>query len=157
MDDDQVQGIATPRLAVRVLLIDSAGRTLLFQGGDPARPEDGTWWFTPGGGVEGSETLPEAALREVREETGVVLTHLDDPVHQRRVRFRFQDKLYDQVEHIFVVRVDLPAVDVSGWTEGERRTVVDYRWWTVSELRSTVETVYPEELADLLAAAVATL
>jgi hypothetical protein len=33
-----------------VLLLDDAGRVLLFRGGDPAAPERGTWWITPGGG-----------------------------------------------------------------------------------------------------------
>ena len=37
-----------------------------------------------------------------------------------------------------------------GWTDLERRSVVGCRWWSVSELRSTTETVYPLGLADLL-------
>jgi 8-oxo-dGTP pyrophosphatase MutT (NUDIX family) len=40
------------RRAARVILIDERGRVLLLRGSDPGRPEAGTWWFTPGGGVE---------------------------------------------------------------------------------------------------------
>lgn len=143
----------TPRLAVRVVLVDPAGRTLLFRGGDPHRPHDGTWWFTPGGGVEDGETLAGAARREVQEETGIALPGVGEPVQLRRVRFGFEGVVYDQVEHYFVARVDETQLDVSGWTDVERRVVVEHRWWTAAELRATAETYYPDNLADLLAVA----
>jgi 8-oxo-dGTP pyrophosphatase MutT (NUDIX family) len=136
-----------------VVLIDAAGRTLLFRGGDPDRPEAGTWWFTPGGGVEEAETLSQAARREVLEETGLCLAELGEPVLSNRVRFRFEGLVYDQVEHIFVARTEIHDVDVSGWTDTERRVVVEYRWWTLAELRSTTESVYPVAIVDLLAEA----
>jgi ADP-ribose pyrophosphatase YjhB (NUDIX family) len=150
-------GGATPRVAVRVVLIDRNGRTLLFRGGDPHRPEDGTWWFTPGGGVEGDETLPETARREVREETGVDVVEFGDPVHRRQTRFDFEGTSYDQVEHYFVARVDLLEPDVSGWTDVERRVVLEHRWWTLDDVRSTRETIYPEQLAEILADALTAL
>jgi 8-oxo-dGTP pyrophosphatase MutT (NUDIX family) len=42
---------------------------------------DGTW-ITPGGGVENGETIIQAALRELKEETGLVAgrTELGVPV-----------------------------------------------------------------------------
>ena len=43
----------TPRQAGRVLVIDPAGRVLLLQGFDPARP-DSLHWITIGGGPEGA-------------------------------------------------------------------------------------------------------
>lgn len=58
------------RRAARVLLIDDAGRALLFHGGDPVRPEQ-RWWFTPGGGLGADETPAQGAARELFEETGV--------------------------------------------------------------------------------------
>ncbi len=39
-----------------------------------------------------------------------------------------------------------------GWTEVEKATIVGHRWWTLDELRNTAEVVYPEDLADRLAA-----
>jgi 8-oxo-dGTP pyrophosphatase MutT (NUDIX family) len=141
------------RLAARVVVIDRAGRTLLFRGGDPHRPEAGTWWFTPGGGVEEGESLAVAARREVFEETGIELKDVGDPVLRRVVRFGFEGVVYDQVEHFFVACVDVldvGKVDVSGWTDVERRSVVEQRWWTVAQLRATDETFYPVELPELL-------
>jgi len=148
--DTAPEETAVPRLAARVVLIDPAGRTLLFRGRDPGRPEAGTWWFPPGGEIEDGETPAEAARREVREETGVLLEDVGEPVRLRRFRAWFEGVLYDQVEHVFVVRAEVGELDVSGWTEVERRVILDHRWWTMDELRSTRETVYPEGLADLL-------
>ena len=138
------------RLAARVILVDAEGRTLLFRGGDVTRPQAGTWWFTPGGGVEAGEDLVEAARREVFEETGLVVDDLGEAVWVRRARFPFEGSTYDQAEHYFVARVVDAQIDASGWTDLEQRSVVDHRWWSADELRRTQETVYPENLADLL-------
>ena len=81
--DTAPEETAVPRLAARVVLIDPAGRTLLFRGRDPGRPEAGTWWFPPGGEIEDGETPAEAARREVREETGVLLEDVGEPVRLR--------------------------------------------------------------------------
>jgi 8-oxo-dGTP pyrophosphatase MutT (NUDIX family) len=127
----------------------------LFRGGDPHRPEIGTWWFTPGGGVEEGESLVEAARREVFEETGIELTDVGPQILRREVRVMFEGVEYDKIEHFFAVLVDVfdpGPVDVSGWTDVERRSVVEQRWWTVAELRATDQTFYPVDLPDLVEA-----
>ncbi|HET9257284.1 MAG TPA: NUDIX domain-containing protein [Pseudonocardiaceae bacterium] len=69
------QGAPAPRVSARVLLLDQADRVLLLHVRDPAEPER-HWWELPGGGVEPSETLAQAAIRELAEETGIVLPEL---------------------------------------------------------------------------------
>ena len=51
------------RPAARVVLLDQANRVFLMHGSDPMRPEKGTWWEIPGGGIEPGETSQEAAAR----------------------------------------------------------------------------------------------
>jgi 8-oxo-dGTP pyrophosphatase MutT (NUDIX family) len=139
------------RVAARVVLLDREGRVLLFCGSDPARPQDGTWWITPGGGVEPGESLEQAARREVLEETGHALTaDLGPVVLRRRIQFSFEGLEYEQSEHFFVANVDNFRIDHSRWTEIEHRTIHSHRWWTADELGRTDETVYPEALLDLL-------
>jgi 8-oxo-dGTP pyrophosphatase MutT (NUDIX family) len=139
------------RLAARVLLLDPEGRVLLIQGGDPAAPEAGVWWITPGGGLEPGEDARSAAMREAFEETGRHLTDLTGPVARRSSVFPFDGRLIEQREQYFVAHVPAFEPTTEGWTELERRALVRLRWWTVEELRTTAETVYPERLADLVA------
>ena len=140
----------TPRLAARVLVIDARDRVLLLRGCDPARPQDGTWWLTPGGGVDDGESFADAARRELREETGLDVDVQGPVVLERKVVFDFEGIRYAQFEHFFVVRVDTHAVVDDGWTELERRSVLEHRWWSVDELAATDEMVYPEGLVTLL-------
>jgi 8-oxo-dGTP pyrophosphatase MutT (NUDIX family) len=60
----------SPDLAVAVIVEDHAGRVLLLK-----RAEGRTWgghWCFPGGRVRKGETLAEACVRELAEETGLV-------------------------------------------------------------------------------------
>ena len=54
------------RVGAYAVLVDDARRVLLALWNEGARPA----WTVPGGGVEEGETPEQAAVREVREETG---------------------------------------------------------------------------------------
>lgn len=142
------------RRAGRVLLVDARDRLLLFRGGDPLAPEAGTWWFTPGGGVDDGESYAEAAARELREETGLAVPvgALGRPVHRRSAVFHWNGGHYRQQEEYFLVRVDAHEVDYSGLSPLETASFVEHRWWARAELAATRDTVHPEELSRVLAA-----
>ncbi|MBX7268473.1 NUDIX domain-containing protein [Micromonospora sp. Llam7] len=149
--------VYTPRRAARVLLVDAAGRLLLFRGFDPARPEHGRWWFTPGGGLDPGETYAQGAARELAEETGLRLTpaQIGEPVHSDVIEFPFDGVWYRQEQQFFLVRVAAHEVDTTGFSEVERGSVDGHRWWSAQELRGTEERCYPPDLAAVLARAVA--
>jgi 8-oxo-dGTP pyrophosphatase MutT (NUDIX family) len=141
----------TDRQAARVLLVDGAGRTLLFRGSDPARPGL-RWWFTPGGGLSAGETPAQGAARELFEETGLRVDPADlgDPVWHQVTEFSFDNRHYRQNQHFFLHRVTDWEVDTAGFDAAEKLTIDQHRWWSATELDATDETVYPDGLAELL-------
>lgn len=143
------------RNAARVVLV-ADGRVLLQHGFDPGRSEAGTWWITPGGGVNEGESVEDAAVREVLEETGLHLSPAQlGPVMATRVAyFDFDGRRFRQSESFFAVHVETFTPEHHGWDEVEQRALLDHRWWSVAELRATDETVYPSELADVVQAVI---
>jgi 8-oxo-dGTP pyrophosphatase MutT (NUDIX family) len=139
------------RRAARVLLLDPSGRVLLPHGCDPARPEH-RYWFTVGGGLEDGESLTDAAVREVFEETGLRITPDDlvGPVRSDRVDFPFDGRWYSQLQSFFVVRADAFEPDLAGLDAYEVDSVFTARWWAPDELVATAENYYPRDLADLV-------
>lgn len=138
------------RVCAKVLLVDSQERVLLFSGIDRTRPGAPPTWFPVGGGVEEGETLQAAAIRETAEETGYRISDVGPAVATQRFEWSFEGTTFDQEDTYFLVRTPGLAVSDRGWTDVEKATVVDHRWWTVEELRVTDEVVSPENLADLL-------
>lgn len=142
------------RRAARVLLFDEQNRVLLFRGMDSTTAERDPWWFTPGGGLEPGETPHEAALREVKEETGLTLASVAGPVYEQEMDFAFEDVQLHQYEQFFVAHVHAFDVSAEGWSDLEKRTMLESRWWSLDELESTTETIYPDVLATLVRAEV---
>jgi 8-oxo-dGTP pyrophosphatase MutT (NUDIX family) len=145
------------RLAGRVIAIDSAGRVLLFRYDDP--PPKGDHWSTPGGGVEGDEDFYAAACRELVEETGwtdVTVTPVEVHVDSNVQWSYYRQGLNVQHDHYFIGRVPeeaRPLGDVAVMHESDG--IRGHRWWTLAELDTTAEAIFPPGLAELVRAAIA--
>lgn len=42
------------------------------------------------------------------------------------------------------------TLSCSGCSAHEVRVMAEHRWWSMAELKSTIETVWPENLVDIL-------
>jgi 8-oxo-dGTP pyrophosphatase MutT (NUDIX family) len=140
------------RRAVRVLVLDEADRMLLFQDSDLGLDPVTHWWVTPGGGVDPGESDLEAGVRELWEETGLVVAASDlvGPLLTRVVVHGYSDKVVDQVEVFYVVRVPAFEVDTAAHTEEEQLTVADIRWWSLADLATTSDDVWPRDVLTVL-------
>ncbi|MFJ3609771.1 NUDIX hydrolase [Streptomyces hydrogenans] len=139
------------RQVARVILLDPEDRVLLMHGHEPDDPTD-TWWFTPGGGLEGDETRAQAALRELAEETGLTDVDLGPVLWRRHCSFPFAGRRWDQDEWYYLARTRHtgPVPGPQALTPLETRSLSGLRWWTSAELSAAHETVYPIRLAELL-------
>ncbi|WP_174298106.1 NUDIX hydrolase [Sphingomonas bacterium] len=144
--------LRTPRPAARILLVDGAGRVLLFRFTVPGRAP---FWVTPGGALDAGESYGEAARRELREETGIAI----DPgpeVARRIADFETVEGVpVTADERYFRVDIETAQVDPAGHTELERRVMTHWRWFAPDELAghdaAAEGCIYPADLADLLA------
>jgi 8-oxo-dGTP pyrophosphatase MutT (NUDIX family) len=103
--------------------------------------------------VEDGETLEQAALRELVEETGLRRQRVGPEVARREVALQLPDGEHVvQDERYFVVRVSDNVLSTDDWTDLEREVMVEHRWWSLDELSRTEATVWPENLREMIEA-----
>lgn len=109
-----------------------------------AQPPGNTVFTLPGGTVEAGETLREAVIREVKEETGLTIEPVALAGHREMIRRDAEGR----VERHFVI-----LAFAARWQGGEPRLnheLAEARWVQASEVAGMRTT---EGLAEIIAAA----
>ncbi len=122
-----------PRVCAGAVAVRDHSLLMIQRGGGSSRGR----WSLPGGHVEGGETVAEAVVREVAEETG--LSGLCGPL------VGWAEHIGEHA-HYVILNFEVTIVDDSEPTPGDDE--MDARWvplWEVSELSLT------EGLAEFLA------
>jgi 8-oxo-dGTP pyrophosphatase MutT (NUDIX family) len=138
------------RIGARVLLLDEHDRVLLIHACDP--DDSGHhWWELPGGGLDAGESLEQAAVREVAEETGIELDQLGPRVWIRESRFRYRNRDHHRIDHVFLAcGVGIMATVATKPTENEKLGLIERAWLTSAQLHDTTDKLVPPELPTLL-------
>jgi 8-oxo-dGTP pyrophosphatase MutT (NUDIX family) len=142
------------RDAVRVVVRDSEGRILLFHARDVEAPELGEWWELPGGGIDAGESYLQAAIRELREETGIAISvvQVGPPSWRRIASFRYRRSRRLQREVVVGVQLSRPGpeIDTTNRLDYENEDYFGFRWWPVLDVIASSERFYPGRLPSLL-------
>ena len=141
------------RPSSRLLVIDQNNRVLLFRFVFNRGPLAGqNYWATPGGALKAGESFADAARRELFEETGILRDVAGQEVAEREFVLQLHDGEYVTAEErFFLIRVADQSLSRNHWTPIEIEVMADHRWWSVEELASTREVVFPETLVTILA------
>jgi len=145
-----------PRTTARVLPVSPDGAVLLLQEQDPAHPGI-AWWGTIGGAVGPGESLVEAAVRELREETGLVVAAelLTGPIGTGVHEFSFAGVDYVSHTNFFAVPLDRDVeVSFAGLEPEEVGNVLAAAWWNPSALEADGTAAQPD-IPDVMRRAVA--
>ena len=128
---------------VRVVILDEDNRVLMLK----QRHEEHDIWMVPGGGIEKGEDARQAAIREVKEETGLdvdvkaLLWHVEEVSEKRGQRF----------VNFFLAGLKGGTLELG--TDPERKegeqVLKEVRFMSREEIAG-IEVLYPEYLKDEL-------
>jgi 8-oxo-dGTP pyrophosphatase MutT (NUDIX family) len=147
------------RVTARVLPVNAAGEVLLLHGWDPAAP-DAPYWFSIGGATDPGESLVDAAVREMREETGIGIRpdELSAPIAREDAEFDWGvwRLVQDQTYYALALDHDPAAVSFDGLEPIERTSIDAAAWWTPEALEADGSAAN-ERLPEIMRAAVRTV
>ena len=144
-----------PRVSARVLPVSPEGEVLLLQDLDPAVPGV-LRWGTIGGAVDQGESLEQAAVREMREETGLVVSasNLSAPFMRTSHDFSWNGVQYRGDNTFFAVALAREVeVSFDRLEPDEVDTVVAWQWWRPADVAAAGGMVV-DDLPDIMAAAI---
>jgi len=140
------------RTSSKLVVVDVAGRVLLLDCVDPGAP--GTrWQELPGGGLETGEDGAAAAVREVLEETGVVVppSAVGPLLWTQVATFTWLRRRHTARHEGRVARLTAPpVVRPTELTAPEVGTILGQRWWTIEEVAAHDGRFFPRSLPSLL-------
>jgi 8-oxo-dGTP pyrophosphatase MutT (NUDIX family) len=144
------------RTTARVVPVSPDGACLLLLERDPARPRE-PYWGTIGGAADPGESLAEAAVRELREETGIVAVPADltAPFHRRVAEFSWNGAAYVGDSTVFAVPLPRGTpVTFDHLEQEEVGNVLEARWLTPRQAAVEARLMWPD-LPDLMNGAIA--
>jgi len=144
------------RYTARGILVDKGTKKILlikyYDNNSPSTIEFSEgFWVMPGGGVENNESFKDALKREIFEETGIKDIAIKNCIFSRiayaNLNCNEQNMYY---ERYFLVETNEVTINNENITCVERNNIIEYKWWSIDELRNTKQKVFPAGFKDLI-------
>lgn len=138
------------RTSVKILLLNDKNELLLMCADDPKttsadKTYHGRFWFCPGGQMNPGESLEQAAIRELYEETGIPKDSLElGPV----VWFgEFDLVLNGTMTHLkqtfIVVKTKQTQAFLNAPDQWEKSFVKNLAWFSLEKIKTSEEVIFP--------------
>lgn len=134
----------TERQAARAILLTPDDEVLLMR----VEVQNGMFWICPGGGLQAGETPVQALRRELAEELGLTDARIGPLLWRRRHEMTLYGRRWHQSEDYFAVATERFAPVMQD--RAEARTLREFRWWQMAELRHSTQAVVPQSLLRIV-------
>jgi ADP-ribose pyrophosphatase YjhB (NUDIX family) len=137
------------RRSARAILLSPTKEILLIK--FVVSRSDGAFafWATPGGEVEEGEDDLSAAQRELREELELTV-ELRGPVYVCDAEFEHNGALVLSKDVFYLGKCEREAPRLRRFTPEERAVVRSSRWWTLNEIETSGENLFPQRLSAIV-------
>lgn len=144
------------RNAVRILLLNNNKLLLMrvedLDIGAPGAKSNRRFWCTIGGGIEPGESVQDAALREIYEETSLMpeAIELGPIVWESDINLMLRGTLTRFMELYIVAKTKAQDVRLHQPTETEQAAVKELRWFTLEDIKRCPDPIFPDSLATYM-------
>jgi 8-oxo-dGTP pyrophosphatase MutT (NUDIX family) len=145
------------RSAVRVVLLNEANELLLMCMDDPTiasigEKYAGRFWTLIGGEIEPGETIQDAAVREVFEETGLSEEDIElgPQVWSGKLDLIFKGKPTHIKQEFIVAKTRRRDISLANLTPDEKEVVKQVAWFSLDRIINSGEVIHPIVLPKYL-------
>ncbi len=145
------------RNSIRILLINDHQELLLMGANDPKITSkhgsyQGRFWFPIGGEIEKGESLMEAAVRELKEETGLdqEAVKFGPVVWFGEFEMILSGKLTRLKQQFLVAHTNQKSTTLENLTAEEKQNIEKLQWFSLEAICQSKEVIFPVVLKDHL-------
>ncbi len=148
---------APVRNSIRVLLLNDKNELLLMCADDPKTYKmggeyRGCFWFPIGGKIENSETIEEAAIREIYEETGIKQHEIEfgPIVWFEELDLILSGTLTHLSQKFIVANTKNSNITLANLTPDEQKVIQNIAWFSFEKIKTWPEIIYPVSLKQYI-------